>query len=68
MPTEFGPVSLRVKLASRGSELKVQFSGRYRERPAKVVLHVPPVPGLKKITLNGKPLAWDGKSGSIVLK
>jgi len=63
MPTEFGPVSLRVKLGARGDELQVAFTDRFRERPGKVVLHVPPVEGLKRIVVNGKPARWDGKAG-----
>ncbi len=68
MPTEFGPVTLRVKLAANGQELRVSFSDRFRERPRRIVLHVPPVEGLKRITLNGKPLKWDGKVSSIAIR
>ncbi len=68
MPTEFGPVTLRAGLANRGAELNISFSGDFRTRPARIVLHVPPVKGLKTITLNGKPLKWDGKQDRIVIK
>lgn len=67
MPTEFGPVTLRAKLNASGDELQVVFTDRFRRKPAKVVLHVPPVEGLKRITVNGKPAKWDGKAESLVL-
>lgn len=65
MPTEFGPVDLTAKIS--GKELQVKFANRFRARPSKVILHIPPVPGLKTVTLNGKPLKWDGKSESVVI-
>lgn len=67
MPTEFGPVTLRVKLGAGGEELQVSFNARFRQKPAKVILHVPPVEGLKRIVVNGKRAAWDQKAGSIDL-
>jgi hypothetical protein len=67
IPTEFGPVSLTAMLSRDGKTLRATFSGEFRERPERIVLHVPPVPGLKGITLNGKPLAWDGKSDTVVV-
>ena len=66
MPTEFGPIDLRVKLS--GKELQVTFTGRFRTKPSKVVLHIPPVTGLKSISLNGRPLKWDGKSESVEIQ
>ncbi|HEU5124160.1 MAG TPA: hypothetical protein VFW05_08880 [Verrucomicrobiae bacterium] len=54
MPTEFGPVNLRFKLSADGKTLNVSFSGDWRGKPDQVVLHAPPVPGLKKIVVNGK--------------
>ncbi len=53
MPTEFGPITLRVKLI-RGEELDVSFEPRYRETPERLVLHIPPVPGLKSVRFNGR--------------
>jgi hypothetical protein len=53
MPTEFGVVDLRFKMAEPDT-LDVTFTGRWRDRAKKVVLHVPPVQGLTKIRLNGK--------------
>lgn len=55
MPTEYGPVTLRFKKSADGKTLDVFFNGRWREKPRKVVLHTPPMNGLSRITVNGKP-------------
>ena len=65
MPTKFGPVTLRVKLSPAGDQLQVTFSHSTLRTPHSTLLHIPPVPGLKSITLNGKPLKWDGKAKSV---
>jgi hypothetical protein len=54
MPTEYGPVDLRFKRSADGSTLDVTFAGRWRTRPGRVVLHAPPMPGLRNIVINGK--------------
>jgi hypothetical protein len=54
MPTVFGPVSLRARLSDDGKTLRVTFHGDWRNQPGKVVLHIPPVPGLTTVQLNGK--------------
>ena len=59
MPTEFGPVTLRAQLAAGGGTLRVTFEPRFRSTPDRIMLHIPPVPGLKQIELNGEPLAWN---------
>jgi len=61
MPTEFGPVTLRVRLDRNGRELQVSFAPEFRYKPKRVVLHVPPVDGLSKIRVNEKDLNWDRK-------
>jgi hypothetical protein len=33
--------------------LRVHFKPSWREKPRKVILHVPPIPGLKEINVNG---------------
>ena len=68
MPTEFGPVTLRVKLAAGGKELRVEFEPAFRDEPKQVVLHVPPVNGLKTIVLNGKELPWDGEKQTLDIR
>ena len=54
MPTEYGPVDLTLHLSEDGKTLDVRFRGDWREEPGRIVLHVPPVPGLKKVCVNGK--------------
>jgi hypothetical protein len=71
MPTRFGPVDLKARLS--GSRLDVTFSLRPHSptpdtQRLSPVLHVPPIPGLKSITLNGRPLKWDGKAESVELR
>ncbi|WP_337174856.1 hypothetical protein [Paludisphaera sp.] len=53
MPTEFGPVDLTFGLSADGETLDVSFAPRWRREPAKVVLHVPPAPGVGKVVING---------------
>ncbi|MEW5978981.1 MAG: hypothetical protein AB1898_24570 [Acidobacteriota bacterium] len=60
LPTEFGPVTLRVSLGQE--ELQVEFVAQYREKPRRVVLHIPPVDNLKRIRLNRQSLKWNGKA------
>jgi hypothetical protein len=54
MPTEFGPVNLRLKKSADGKTLNVSFHGDWRGKPKKIILHAPPIPGLRKIVVNGK--------------
>jgi len=54
MPTEFGPVNLKFRRSDDGKTLNVLFSADWREKPRKIILHVPQMPGLKKIVVNGK--------------
>jgi hypothetical protein len=65
MPTELGVVSLTVQLSSDSHELQVKFAPKFRNVPKRIVLHVPPVKGLKAIRFNGKPLTWDGKQTTL---
>ena len=53
MPTEYGPVDLSFGLSPDGESLDVSFAPRWRRKPAKLVLHVPPVPGLKRVVVDG---------------
>lgn len=66
MPTRFGPVDLQAGIA--GDQLQVTFSPRFRSKPLKVLLHIPPMPGLKSVTLNGKRLRWDGKAQTVEIR
>jgi hypothetical protein len=53
MPTEFGPVSLQFQLSTDEKTLNVSFSKRFRTPPKTIVLHTPPILGLKKVVVNG---------------
>jgi hypothetical protein len=66
-PTIFGRVSLSAKLDQTGKGLELTCDAKYRTKPRRVVLHVPPVSGLERITLNGKALNWDGKARTIAI-
>lgn len=54
MPTIFGPVSVRFQLASGGKALDVHYSADFHHAPAKVVLHVPPLPEIDRVLINGQ--------------
>jgi hypothetical protein len=60
MPTEYGPVDLKWRLSPDGKQLDVSFAGRWRQKPAKVVFHAPPIPGVTNILVNGEPIAASG--------
>jgi hypothetical protein len=55
LPTEYGPVSLRWRLSRDGRTLHVKYAPRFRSAPRRVILHVPPVQGLAKVVINGRP-------------
>lgn len=65
LPTEFGPLTLKVKLADGGKTLRVAFSPRFRITPQRVMLHVPPLEGLSSVVFNDKSLSWDGKTTAL---
>ena len=67
MPTAFGPMSLSAKLDQTGGGLDLTYVGKFSKPPQRVILHVPPVGGLERITLNGKALDWDGKARTIAI-
>jgi hypothetical protein len=54
MPTIYGQVDLQVGLAPGGKTLKMHFSGKWREKPGKVIVHLPPVPNLTAVNIDGK--------------
>jgi len=65
MATEFGPVTLRFKLAEQGTALQVSYEARFRHEPRKVVLHVPPMAALTRVVINGRPV--EKEKGDILL-
>jgi hypothetical protein len=62
MPTEYGPVDLKWRLSADGKQLDVTFAARWRHKPAKVVLHAPPVPGVTKVLVNGESVGATGST------
>ncbi len=56
VPTIFGPVTLRTKVTKDGQTLAVTYKAKFRSAPGKVLLHLPPMPGLKTVMVNGKKL------------
>lgn len=62
MPTEFGPVSLRVGLSRQGRTLNVLYSHRFRTEPRRVVMHIPSLGRLEEVRVNGKPIQWSGEA------
>ncbi len=57
MPTEFGPASLEFRLLTDGKTLDVSFTGQWRSKPQKIVLHTLPGSVLKQVRINGKNYA-----------
>lgn len=58
IPTEFGPVTIRTKMPKTGGALEVEFLPCFRRgwEPERIVLHAPPVTGLKSLKLNGRAI------------
>jgi hypothetical protein len=55
MPTGYGPVTLRTKMSSCGTELQVDFVPRFPGKVPAVILHVPE--GISTLVVNGKKRA-----------
>lgn len=53
LPTEFGPVTLHTRVSRDGTALSLDWRPAFRAPPRKVVLHVPPLPGLESVRVNG---------------
>lgn len=64
IPTEFGPVTLQFQLADDGRRLEVSFKPQFRNAPAGVLLHVPPLAKLAVVTINGRK--YDAKPGETI--
>jgi hypothetical protein len=65
MPTEFGPVTVRVRLTNHSRQLSVDFEPRFKMKPASVVLHVPPADGLESVAVSGVRQEWNGAQEAI---
>jgi hypothetical protein len=64
MPTEFGQVTLKWELSRDGRTLNVDYVPRLRRVPATVYLHVPPLPQLRAVIVNGK--TYEVKPGEAI--
>jgi hypothetical protein len=51
--TVYGPVSVRFRLTDGGTGLTLEVEPAFRHRPARTLVHVPPVPGLRTLAVNG---------------
>lgn len=54
MPTEYGPVTIRFRLEDEGRRLTVRWEPRFRRQPRAVILHVPPLEGLREVRMDGQ--------------
>lgn len=53
VPTQYGPVTLRFGLDRRGN-LDISVKGRWHQKPPKIVITPPPLPGVRSATVNGR--------------
>ena len=67
VPTEHGPVTVETRLSSNGRTLEVTYRPQLRSRVSQVWLHIPPVPGLKLVKVNGKRV-WSGGTDMVGLE
>ncbi len=54
VPTTLGSVTLETRVSKDGETLDVVYQAKFWVTPDKVVLHVPPMPGLNTVKVNGK--------------
>ncbi len=55
LPTEFGPVTLATRVSRDGRTLALASRPAFRgATAAAVILHVPPIPGLRSVRVNGR--------------
>ena len=57
-------MTLRFQLADEGRRLNVSFLPQFRLAPKHVLLHVPPLPGLRSVTINDHP--YEAKPGEMI--
>lgn len=60
VPTIFGPVTVRFQLAEGGRVLYVRYDADFHHAPKKVVLHVPPLPSIERVRVNGRSVKAGG--------
>jgi hypothetical protein len=67
MPTEFGLISVKARLAAKARELQLSYAANFWVVPKRVVLHVPPIRSLGRVIVNGRDLNWDGTTPTIAI-
>ena len=67
IPTEYGPVTLETRLTANSRTLAVVYRPQWRSQPSQVWLHIPPVPGLEQVKVNGKKV-WSGGTDKVLLE
>ncbi|HTL15717.1 MAG TPA: hypothetical protein VL793_00690, partial [Patescibacteria group bacterium] len=67
IPTEHGPLSLTTRLSTDSQKLMIEFEPRFRREFSRVWLHIPPVPGLKEVRLNGQKV-WSGQGEAVEIR
>ena len=67
VPTEHGLVTVETRLSSDSRTLEVVYRPQLRSRLSQVWLHIPPVPGLKFVRVNGKKV-WSGGANMVALE
>jgi len=64
VPTVFGPVTVRFDLQDGGSTLAVEYQDKFHHSPRQVHLHLPPLPGITRVIVNGKTI--ERQAGDVV--
>lgn len=64
MPTVFGPLDISARLSGDSRELHVEYTAPQRRKPARTLLHIPPVEGLERVVINGD--AREARPGMVV--
>lgn len=59
--TEYGPVSIAFRLYEGGTVLKISYNADFHHPPEGITLHVPPVPSINRVNVNGT--GFDAKAG-----
>jgi hypothetical protein len=65
VPTIYGPVTVRFQRVDDGETLDVHYSSTFHHAPKKVVLHIPPLSRVKRVTINGE--SREAKAGDTLV-
>jgi hypothetical protein len=57
-------VTVRFRLDNGGKTLKVDYDAKYHHPPKKVVLHVPPLPKIRRISVNAQ--VFSAKANDVI--